>query len=140
MSEDNNEDNVVRIEDFFSSPTVADDFDSILGDQIEVYVDKPWWLDNYEMHDKFGFHEAVGAMTPEMLRKMLAFRLNFLQEELDEAKNAVSAEDVVDAMIDLCVVAIGTLDAYDIDAQTAWDKVQRRCSGSLESSPCSKHG
>lgn len=90
---------------------------------IELYQDKPWWLDNYEMHDKFGFHEAVGKMDAEMLKKMLVFRLNFLQEELNEAKNAESAEDIVDAMIDLCVVAIGTLDAFDVDAQEAWNRV-----------------
>jgi hypothetical protein len=93
------------------------------AETVELYHDKPWWLDNYEMHDKFGFHEAIGQMDEAKLRKMLAFRLKFLQEELDEAKNAKSAEDVVDAMIDLCVVAIGTLDCYDVDAQEAWNRV-----------------
>ena len=34
-----------------------------------------------------------------------------------------AADDVVDACIDLCVVAIGTLNAYDVDAHTAWDRV-----------------
>ena len=35
----------------------------------------------------------------------------------------VQAEDIVDAMIDLCVVAIGTLDAFDVDAYLAWNRV-----------------
>ena len=30
---------------------------------------------------------------------------------------------MVDALIDLCVVAIGTLDAYGVDANMAWDEV-----------------
>lgn len=117
--DDNNEiedSNIIDISEFLSSSSVADD-------TIEVFVDKPWWMDNYEMHDKFGFHEAVGKMDGTMLRKMLKFRLDFLQEELNEAKNAKSAEDIVDAMIDLCVVAIGTLDAFDVDAQEAWSRV-----------------
>ena len=32
-------------------------------------------------------------------------------------------EEIVDGLIDLCVVAIGTLDAFDIDANKAWDAV-----------------
>jgi predicted HAD superfamily Cof-like phosphohydrolase len=49
--------------------------------------------------------------------------------KLDEAKKALAsndqkqAEDIVDAMIDLCVVAIGTLDAFQINAGLAWDVV-----------------
>lgn len=108
--------NTIRLEDYFM-PT-NEQFE-----EVELYVDAPWWLDNNDMHDKFGFHEAIAQMDSEKLRKMLAFRLRFLQEELDEAKNAQSAEDIVDAMIDLCVVAIGTLDAYNVDSQEAWNRV-----------------
>ena len=49
-----------------------------------------------------------------------------MQEELDEMKHAAKSEDpeeIVDALIDLCVVAIGTLDAYGINAYKAWDEV-----------------
>lgn len=109
-------DNVINFDDFFS-PNQDE------GEMVNLYTDAPWWLDNYHMHDKFGFHEAIGQMDSQKLRTMLAFRLKFLQEELDEAKNAKSSEDIVDAMIDLCVVAIGTLDSFDVDAQEAWNKV-----------------
>lgn len=95
------------------------------AEEVTVYTDKPWWLDNFEMHDKFGFHKAVSEMDAEKLRMMLKFRLDFIQEELDEAKNAKDAEDVVDAMIDICVVAIGTLDAFAVDAQYSWNQVHR---------------
>lgn len=100
--------------------------DQFLGDdaeEVELYFDKPWWLDLNEMHDKFGFHESIAQMDPTKLREMLKFRINFLQEELDEAKNAQSAEDIVDAMIDLIVVAVGTLDAFNVDSQESWLRV-----------------
>ncbi len=38
---------------------------------------------------------------------------------------APSLEEVTDALIDLCVVAIGTMDALDINAHIAWDEVHR---------------
>lgn len=82
-----------------------------------------WAYDIYMMHEKFGTHAAMSSMDTEKLKKFLEFRIKFLQEELDEMKNAESAEDVVDALIDLCVVAIGTLDAYGVDANKAWDEV-----------------
>jgi hypothetical protein len=112
------DDNVIKLADFLQ----IDGFD---GDEdfLELYHDAPWWLDNYNMHDKFGFHECIAEMDAEKLKQMLVFRLNFLQEELNEAKNADSAEDIVDAMIDLCVVAIGTLDCYGVDSQEAWNRV-----------------
>jgi hypothetical protein len=121
MDENNELENVVFGNFGDAEITFSPEMDGF--ETIELYHDKPWWLDNYEMHDKFGFHEAVGKMDSDMLREMLKFRLNFLQEELDEAKSADSAEDIVDAMIDLCVVAIGTLDAFNVDAQIAWDRV-----------------
>jgi predicted HAD superfamily Cof-like phosphohydrolase len=128
---DNEPNNIINLNQFFFDKN-PEYFEPSLtsietedGDFMEVYTDAPWWLDNYHMHDKFGFHEAVGKMDENTLRTMLKFRIDFLQEELDEMKNAVSAEDVVDALIDLCVVAIGTLDAFDVDAQQAWDEVHQ---------------
>ena len=32
-------------------------------------------------------------------------------------------EEIVDGLIDLCVVAIGTLDAFGVDPYKAWDEV-----------------
>ena len=91
----------------------------------EEYIELPpaWWQDLFEMHDKYGFHDAADAMDAETLKKMLVFRIKFLEEELTEMKSAKSAEDIVDALIDLCVVAVGTLDIYSVGAQTAWDEV-----------------
>jgi len=88
-----------------------------------------WVKDISDMHTKFGVNGVVRTFDSEKLKKFLEFRLNFLQEELDEAKEALAAnqpdraEDIVDAMIDLCVVAIGTLDAFDVDSYEAWNRV-----------------
>ena len=69
------------------------------------------------------------GLSPELLKEYLVFRINFLQEELDEMKTALeekNMDDVVDALIDLSVVAIGTLDAYDVDSHEAWDRVYEK--------------
>jgi len=84
-----------------------------------------WVQDIEEMHEKYGVHRAVASMSPVLLKKFLDFRVAFLQEELTELKNAESADDVVDALIDLCVVAIGTLDAFQVNAHRAWNEVHQ---------------
>lgn len=85
-----------------------------------------WVKDINTMHRKYGVHKAIANMDNETLRKYLTFRINFLQEELDELKiNQDNPEEIVDALIDLCVVAIGTLDAFNIDSHTAWKEVFR---------------
>ena len=75
------------------------------------------------MHSHYKVHPVIDNMDGEKLKKFLEFRINFLQEELDELKTAEGPEDVVDALIDLCVVAIGTLDGFNVDAYKAWDEV-----------------
>ena len=94
-----------------------------------------WVADMQSMHKKFGVNPVVREFDKEKARAFLEFRIKFLQEELDEMSKALNdfdagiidgikaADDVVDAAIDLCVVAIGTLDAYDINAYTAWNRV-----------------
>jgi len=92
-------------------------------------MSKDWVKDINDMHTKYGVKEAVEKMNNLDLRTFLNFRINFLKEELNEtidaASNAgyVDCEEVVDGLIDLCVVAIGTLDAFGIDSNKAWDAV-----------------
>jgi predicted HAD superfamily Cof-like phosphohydrolase len=85
-----------------------------------------WVKDINDMHVKYGVHEWV-KNNPDKLKKYLEFRINFLQEELDETQQAAfiydDPEEIVDGLIDLCVVAIGTLDAFGVDSNAAWDKV-----------------
>jgi len=85
-----------------------------------------WVKDIRDMHAHYGMHEKFNEFDDEKKRLFLEFRTRFLQEELDELKDNVgNPEEVVDALIDLCVVAIGTLDAYGIDSYKAWDEVLR---------------
>ena len=82
-----------------------------------------WVQDIADMHTKFQVNSAVRSFDKEKLQKFLEFRINFLQEELDELKIATNGDDAVDALIDLCIVAIGTLNAFDIDSDEAWNRV-----------------
>ena len=82
-----------------------------------------WIADIADMHRKFGVNPVIRLLDDEKLRTFLKFRIDFLQEELNEMQTAEVAEDVVDALIDLCVVAIGTLNAFDVDAYEAWNRV-----------------
>lgn len=97
-----------------------------------------WVADMQAMHQKFGVNSVVREFDKQKARAFLEFRIKFLQEELDEMSKALNdfdagvidgnkaADDVVDAAIDLCVVAIGTLDAYDVNAYTAWNRVWQK--------------
>ena len=82
-----------------------------------------WVADIAEMHDKYGVLEKVQKFDKKKLEQFFNFRVKFLEEEMNELKNAKTADDVVDALIDLCVVAIGTLDLFEVDPHLAWDRV-----------------
>lgn len=98
-----------------------------------------WTKDIADMHEKFGVKTAVDKLTAEKLRAFLEFRVNFLNEELNEIGLALQRRDkdgveldsreaadaVIDGCIDLCVVAIGTLDAFGIDSVEAWNRVHQ---------------
>ena len=88
-----------------------------------------WARDIWEMHQRFGVHEWVAENeSPSMLGALLRFRVDFIDEErreLELAMAAGDAEEVVDALIDICVVAIGTLDVMGVDVQRAWEEVHR---------------
>ena len=56
----------------------------------------------------------------------LEFRAKFIQEELTELFEAINNEEpdeVVDAFIDIIVIALGSLDAFDVDIKKAWKRV-----------------
>lgn len=82
-----------------------------------------WPQDISEMHNKYGVNPVISTFDKDKLSAFLEFRVKFLEEELNEIKNALTADDVVDGCIDLCVVAIGTLNAFNIDTHEAWNRV-----------------
>ena len=89
-------------------------------------MSKEWAADIAHMHEHYGVKEATSKLDSKKLKAYLDFRFDFLQEEINEGKLALKAgnsEEIVDALIDLCVVAIGTLDAYGVDVNKAWNEV-----------------
>lgn len=89
-------------------------------------MSKDWVKDINKMQSKYGVHNWMEKATDEQKNEYLKFMAKFLEEELTELNNAiyyVDNEEVVDALIDLCVVAIGTLDAFKIDSHKAWKEV-----------------
>lgn len=88
-----------------------------------------WAHDIYMMHNKFGVHEwfAKHKDDKELMAKYLRFRLKMCMEEMNETIDAAlfdkNPEEIVDGLIDLCVFAIGTLDVFGVDANTAWNNV-----------------
>jgi predicted HAD superfamily Cof-like phosphohydrolase len=88
-------------------------------------MSKNWVQDIAEMHNKYGVKEWVNN-NPDKLEQLLHFRISFLKEEYEETFKAAGEKDpeeIVDGLIDLCVVAIGTLDAFGIDSEKAWNAV-----------------
>jgi hypothetical protein len=82
-----------------------------------------WFTDIKNMHAHYGVHDVVDALDNEKLSIFRDMRIAQLSEELSEFKDAKTAEEAVDALIDLCVFAIGTLDLYGVDAHRAWNEV-----------------
>ena len=88
-------------------------------------MSKDWVKDIHLMQGKYLTRQWVKD-NPEKWKAFLDFRVDFLREELEETEAALvnmDAEEIVDGLIDLCVVAIGTLDAFGVDPYKAWDEV-----------------
>ena len=86
------------------------------------------FYDMFQMHDRYKVHDVVDKMDKMQLREFLWFRLNFIAEELEETQLAAfhnDPEEIVDGLIDIIVVAAGTLDLFGVDSQRAWDEVLR---------------
>ena len=101
-----------------------------------------WPLDIAAMHYKFGVKDWFEANkdNKELMETYLRFRLNMVEEELNETRAAINnkdPEEIVDGLIDLCVFAIGTLDVFGVDAWEAWDRVY---DANMEKSPGVKEG
>ena len=80
-------------------------------------------------HERFGLPHQGDKREPHLISKELSdFRLQFLQEELDELREGYEKEDLVkiaDALIDLVYVALGTAHFHHLPWEELFDEVQR---------------
>ena len=85
-----------------------------------------WDKEIHRMHDNFGIGEWKENSTPEKRRELMKLRMRMLTEEYAETMDAYllsDKEEFIDGLIDLCVIAIGTLDIAGVDAGKAWNEV-----------------
>ena len=74
----------------------------------------------------YQIYRFINKVSNEKKMSYLQFRANFIQEELDELFTAIDnyeSDEVVDAFIDIIVIALGTLDAFNVDIKKAWKRV-----------------
>lgn len=100
-----------------------------LDDESNICNDAPSPFDLIRlMHDKFGFYATMKELSPLRKGLFLTFRRDCIREELgelNEALETLDADAAVDALVDLSVFAIGTLDLLGVDAEKAWRDVMR---------------
>lgn len=85
-----------------------------------------WMQDIMDMHKKFLVNDTMKKLDAEKLLAFLNFRYEFLLEELTEMKDGIDRADadlIVDSLIDLAVITLSTLDAFEINADVAWERV-----------------
>lgn len=86
-------------------------------------------LDNIkEMHNKFQVTDFIknNEDNKTLLKKYLKFRLDFIKEELNETFDAYTDKndvEVLDGLIDIIVVTLGTLDAFKCNTPEAWKNI-----------------
>ncbi len=79
-----------------------------------------------DMHHKYKVHDWIEA-NPDKLDKLLKLRMRMLTEEFSETMDAYlqsDPEELVDGLIDLVVIAIGTLDIVGVNPSEAWNQVK----------------
>lgn len=70
--------------------------------------------------------EHYGFRGEDLTAARLDFRVQLLEEETHEVREAVvnrDAAEVVDGLIDVVVIALGTLELAGVDVETAWRRV-----------------
>lgn len=84
------------------------------------YPQRNIMLDIKEMMAKYGFK------SEDLTASRFGQRLGLLEEEYNELIDALDkcdSEEVVDALIDLVVIAVGTLELLNVDVNRAWTEV-----------------
>jgi len=82
------------------------------------------YRDIEDLHEKF---KKLGAIQEYSSKTMLE-RVSFIQEETQELIDAICKDDqeeVLDALVDLCVVAMGSAWWSGYDFESAWNEVHK---------------
>jgi len=90
-------------------------------------MSQDWFQDIKDFHKKFG-HVSNLHPTIEVEDKVKLLRLRLIDEEVQEAKDAMHHNDLVelaDGIADAIVVLLGTAVTYGIDMRPIWDEVHR---------------
>lgn len=76
-------------------------------------------------HDQAVFMKACDQTVGEVNYSQKMLYVNLIEEEFHELKDAGSAVDELDALIDILVVTIGAIHSMGADAEGAWQEVMR---------------
>lgn len=78
--------------------------------------------------DDAAMQSYYGMDKVQFDEKKFDFRMDLLIEEFHELMNAKAdrdPEEIVDALVDIIVIAVGTLSLSKVDVQKAWSEVYR---------------
>jgi predicted HAD superfamily Cof-like phosphohydrolase len=89
------------------------------------------------MHEKFGIDNRSGACR--LKDEERTFRIAALQEELDEFKESTTLIDDYDALLDLIVFAMGTIERMGLPFAAGFEQVMI-CNMTKELGPNNKRG
>lgn len=84
------------------------------------------FADVIAFHDKFDVKPLLIPGLPD--NNTMTFRLGFIQEEFDELKKACldnNLEEVLDALVDLVWICLGTAHICNLPFYKGWDEVVR---------------
>lgn len=78
-----------------------------------------------QFRDQEKFMKACDQTVGEVNYQQKMLYLKLIEEEFNELKEADSAEDELDALIDILVVTIGAIHSMGADGEGAWNEVMR---------------
>lgn len=130
-----NHDSFVRLSTKYGYVFISDDSGSL---EVKIDSNSTPFERVKAFHRKFGLHPLGSEFTPEVVE----YRVDFLKEELKELIVAYAKDDkegVLDALVDLVYVAMGTADLHGYDFDEAFRRVhaanmQKQRAGTAEHS------
>lgn len=84
--------------------------------------------DIFKMHNKFRVPQWLDESSPSTRQGLMKLRMRMLTEEFAETMDAYlqsDPEEMIDGLIDLIVIATGTLDIAGVNVESAWNEVLR---------------